>query len=644
MEAVVIDEKAFAAAFQAYAEAAGKDKDVQLKKAITAYEQARERVAFEVTGEEAAAIAKAMGWESASPAAARCHINTILAARTSTITASKEDLTSSWVAAYSAWKNSGLEDDSRPLERVAAEWAESLLARRPAPSAQPWTLEAVDHLIAAYEQASGTDDDIRRKVFVAGQQWFAAPVAGAQGGVPWTAALARKICDAMNGEEESVVLRLFDAGKACIGEASVSVLKQAETEWIAQNIANWQVKWTEAEQRAQAAERDLASERAAHEADKRAAGEAMAKAMAALGEESKALEVTRAELGAWQRLMACGLPEGAHSKWQAAEKRASELDRKLDAATKCATGYRVELEELRTIHDGAVRYRIELADANSGLRLSLEAAEKRAANLERELDQWKETATAANRAMCEARERAAELERERDEARSLANALEHAAQLTEEEYMRLEDDDDAAGDVLTAVQERLMFAQAKHRTQSTLAQESAKPAEPKPSWLRETIDEARASNPPLSDFAEREIAKIRAQPKPGDVLSGEAAKAYMLANPGRRVAHAVVGSEIFDGYYGEIARVQDGTLSVGDNIFCDGTYRSEEFTVLPPEPTKPAPDLDLAGSVELLRDTVIDFWQEIVSGTEPRAAAEFSLRRIWAPAVAKAEALEGGGT
>ena len=48
------------------------------------------------------------------------------------------------------------------------------------------------------------------------------------------------------------------------------------------------------------------------------------------------------------------------------------------------------------------------------LRDRLETAEKRAANLERELDQWKETAAAANRAMCEARSIAAELEQDRD--------------------------------------------------------------------------------------------------------------------------------------------------------------------------------------------------------------------------------------
>jgi len=74
-----------------------------------------------------------------------------------------------------------------------------------------------------------------------------------------------------------------------------------------------------------------------------------------------------------------------------------------------------------------------------------------------------------------------------------------------------------------------------------------------------------------------------ADAKPGDVLTGEQAKAYMLANPGESVAREGSPDDVYHAHEGEVWHENDVTWHSASkrNAFTGDEYRNHRYVVMP---------------------------------------------------------------
>jgi hypothetical protein len=118
-------------------------------------------------------------------------------------------------------------------------------------------------------------------------------------------------------------------------------------------------------------------------------------------------------------------------------------------------------------------------------------------------------------------------------------------------------------------------------------------AEPKP-WPGGLKHDPKCTQPAEFDCGCPYVPPAKTEPKPGDVVDGATAKAYMLANPGRKVAHASVGTLRYEARGGYVFRLyDDGSSDRGCDIFATGQHVDEEFVILPPEPKEPAKQVEV---------------------------------------------------
>jgi hypothetical protein len=403
------------------------------------------------------------------------------------------------------------------------------LAQRPAPSAQAWTRERASDLCAAYEaltDARGPKQELRETMYIAGARLFGSTAPSAPSAQAWTRELARSMAEDFDRRNESHdepdndtwAEDMFCAGIKAFGmrcpttapvtSAQGGALPALED--IARDLENIHGI------RGKAQAMNVAGylrERIAGRAGTKPttpAGVALQGRTHQLEEQREALETA---LAAAERDLAAerAAHEAANDELIAmlgraerAEKRAAELERERDEAQNgyddhanlCRTltterdSLRAELAKVREESVGkrllevTVRERNEARAELAACRAKLEGLREACALSEAEASylstyvscdhdspvavikriqsalqatQAEKPAIAAELAACKAK-----LEEMRREAR----AFECAAQLTDEECARLEDDDGNASDVLAALQERLTFAQARLRVSS----------------------------------------------------------------------------------------------------------------------------------------------------------------------------------
>lgn len=498
---------------------------------------------------------------------------------------------------------------------------------RTAPSAQPWTLEMAASL---YTEHLCLDDGHEPPYYAlhrAGLKLFGptAPVASAQkSGAEWNGCIESQLRTALASVEEEHALRV-------------------------------------------AVERDLAAERAAHQATKAGLDEAIARGDRLEAKASQLTDMLHAERAAHEATRAefsrYGVVDSAavQAALRAAPSRLNalsfnECEQMLVAARVCAADDVQAADEMAACmrNQREIRLECNLASQRADVqRTRAEAAEKRAAELERELAERESDArlhyaswvTAVNTIYATNVALGKPAPDTTDNPVQLATALQAELAACKAKLEALRDactwDYEGRGEWGYTLAEVIAHVEGKgyscltdylKRIQSALAQESAKPAEhsavqsraefsasappavqrimvdgyekavkpaePKSGWLGAIIADAERREKQGAPWPSAEVAS---EPKPGDVLSGEEAKAYMLANPGRRVRRHNDCTH-YDLFAKDGVIYTDGRGIVGESVtFQTGEYGGATYTVLPPEPSKPAtPDLDLAGRVERL--------------------------------------------